>query len=100
MKIDQVGVACHTGEYSCFHNSLTGADGTAPASSHVLEEVFEVIEGRKAQPVAGSYTNYLLERASRRYARRSARRPARRSSPRSRAQTMNCAMRPATCCII
>lgn len=62
LKIDQVGVACHTGEYSCFHNSLTGADGTAPASSHVLEEVFEVIEGRKAQPVAGSYTNYLLEK--------------------------------------
>lgn len=62
LKIEQVGVACHTGEYSCFHNSLTGEDAQAPASSHVLEEVFEVIEGRKAEPVPGSYTNYLLEK--------------------------------------
>lgn len=62
LKIEQTGVACHTGEYSCFHNSLTGADESAPASSHVLEEVFEVIQGRKANPVPGSYTNYLLDK--------------------------------------
>lgn len=62
LKIDQTGVACHTGEYSCFHNSLTGNDESAPASSHVLEELFEVIEDRKANPVPGSYTNYLLEK--------------------------------------
>lgn len=62
VRIEQVGVACHTGEYSCFHNSLTGADEGAPASSHVLEELFEVIEGRKTSPVPGSYTNYLLEK--------------------------------------
>lgn len=62
LKIDQTGVACHTGEYSCFHNSLTGKDESAPASSHVLEELFEVIENRKANPVPGSYTNYLLEK--------------------------------------
>ena len=62
LKIEQTGVACHTGEYSCFHTSLTGADESAPASSHVLEEVFEVIQGRKANPVPGSYTNYLLDK--------------------------------------
>ena len=62
LKIDQTGVACHTGEYSCFHNLLTGKDESAPASSHVLEELFEVIEDRKANPVPGSYTNYLLEK--------------------------------------
>ena len=62
LKIDQTGVACHTGEYSCLHNSLTGKDESAPASSHVLEELFEVIEDRKANPVPGSYTNYLLEK--------------------------------------
>ncbi len=62
LKIDQTGVACHTGEYRCFHNSLTGKDESAPASSHVLEELFEVIEDRKANPVPGSYTNYLLEK--------------------------------------
>lgn len=62
LKIEQTGVACHTGEYSCFHNSLTGADAAAPASSHVLDELFEVIEDRKANPVPGSYTNYLLEK--------------------------------------
>ena len=52
LKIDQTGVACHTGEYSCFHNSLTGKDESAPASSHVLEELFEVIEGSQGQPRA------------------------------------------------
>ncbi len=62
LKIDQTGVACHTGEYSCFHNSLTGADATVRTSSHVLDELFEVIEGRKANPIPGSYTNYLLEK--------------------------------------
>lgn len=62
LKIEQVGAACHTGEYSCFHNSLTGEAEAAPASSHVLEELFEVIEERRANPVAGSYTNYLLEK--------------------------------------
>ena len=36
LKIDQTGVACHTGEYSCVQNSLTGKDDSAPASSHVL----------------------------------------------------------------
>ena len=62
LKIDQTGVACHTGEYSCFHNSLTGADTVVRTSSHVLDELFEVIEGRKANPIPGSYTNYLLEK--------------------------------------
>lgn len=62
LKIDQTGAACHTGEYSCFHSSLTGKDESAPASSHVLEDLFEVIEDRKANPVPGSYTNYLLEK--------------------------------------
>ncbi len=62
LKIDQTGVACHTGEYSCFHNSLTGADAAVRTSSHVLDELFEVIEGRKTNPIAGSYTNYLLDK--------------------------------------
>ena len=62
LKIAQTGVACHPGASSCFHNSLTGKDESAPASSHVLEELFEVIEDRKANPVPGSYTNYLLEK--------------------------------------
>ena len=32
-KVDQVGAACHTGEHSCFHRSLTGAGGDHASDS-------------------------------------------------------------------
>jgi phosphoribosyl-ATP pyrophosphohydrolase/phosphoribosyl-AMP cyclohydrolase len=60
-----VGPTCHTGEVSCFHQRLD-EKGTVPAStfggSGIIEELFDVIEDRKANRPDGSYTTYLFEK--------------------------------------
>lgn len=63
LTVKQTGPACHTGARSCFFNDLKKADeDELPASSHILEQVYAVIEDRKANPQEGSYTNYLFEK--------------------------------------
>ena len=63
LTVRQTGPACHTGARSCFFNDLKKADeDELPATSHILEQVYRVIEDRKAHPQEGSYTNYLFEK--------------------------------------
>lgn len=64
MMVEQTGPACHTGEYSCFHNELLSlVEGSAKVpSAQILQEVFNVIADRKVHPKEGSYTNYLLDK--------------------------------------
>ena len=64
LLVEQAGPACHTGEYSCFHNELLSlVEGSAKApSAHILQEVYNVIADRKEHPKEGSYTNYLLDK--------------------------------------
>ncbi|NLL81719.1 MAG: bifunctional phosphoribosyl-AMP cyclohydrolase/phosphoribosyl-ATP diphosphatase HisIE, partial [Tissierellia bacterium] len=57
LKINQVGVACHTGEYSCFYNEVKAYDDI----DNTLNELYKVIMDRKINPVEGSYTKYLFE---------------------------------------
>ena len=64
MLVEQAGAACHTGEYTCFHNellSLTEGSVRAP-SPQIIQEVYNVIADRKIHPKEGSYTNYLLDK--------------------------------------
>ena len=58
LKVNQVGVACHTGSYSCFFNEVVGADN----AKDTLPELYKVILDRKVNPKEGSYTNYLFEK--------------------------------------
>lgn len=63
LTVRQTGPACHTGARSCFFNSLKQADeDELPATSAIVEQVYGIIEDRKAHPQEGSYTNYLLDK--------------------------------------
>lgn len=66
VKIKQEGAACHTGEFSCFYREILTVDDmntlTDKVDSRVLEEVYQVVVDRKANPKEGSYTNYLFDK--------------------------------------
>lgn len=57
--VEQVGVACHTGSYSCFFNEVMSSGDN---EKDILNELYEVIENRKNNPKEGSYTSYLFEK--------------------------------------
>lgn len=59
--VSQEGPACHTGNYSCFFESLYGS-GTYAGGYSIIDELFAVIEDRRENPKEGSYTNYLLDK--------------------------------------
>jgi phosphoribosyl-ATP pyrophosphohydrolase/phosphoribosyl-AMP cyclohydrolase len=64
--VEQTGVACHTGEPTCFYRSANG-DNEAPAfgkssDSKTLGEVYEVIMDRKLNPKDASYVSGLFEK--------------------------------------
>ena len=54
--VEQIGVACHTGAYSCFFNEILPFDNT-----NIFRSLSNLIENRKQNPVEKSYTNYLLD---------------------------------------
>ena len=54
--VEQIGVACHTGAYSCFFNEILPFDNT-----NILRSLEKLIANRKQNPVEKSYTNYLLD---------------------------------------
>ena len=58
--VEQKGVACHTGKYSCFFETVSGEKYTG--GYQIIDELFSVIENRKKNPKEGSYTNYLFEK--------------------------------------
>ena len=60
LQVEQTGVACHTGEYSCFFNTVQEKERIA--NSSLLYELYDVIADRKINPKEGSYTNYLFEK--------------------------------------
>ncbi len=61
-KVSQVGVACHTGTKTCFHNNIVKKEYIEKNPLKVFEEVYNVIADRKVNPKEGSYTNYLFDK--------------------------------------
>jgi phosphoribosyl-ATP pyrophosphohydrolase/phosphoribosyl-AMP cyclohydrolase len=66
--VEPRGPACHTGAQTCFHKDLEGAP-TAYGAAHagdsigpVLERLYAVIEARRREMPANSYTTYLFEK--------------------------------------
>jgi len=58
--VEQTGVACHTGTYSCFFNQVVSC-GEALINDNIIENIYSRIKERKFSPKEGSYTNYLLD---------------------------------------
>lgn len=60
LKVKQTGVACHTGERSCFFKNIKTNEKIASAS--FLYKLYDRIRDRKSHPKEGSYTNYLFDK--------------------------------------
>ncbi len=70
VRVRQNIAACHTGHYSCFYRKFE--DGSAAEQdkvfnpgkvygrNEILDELYQVISGRKENPKEGSYTCYLF----------------------------------------
>ncbi|MBP5410582.1 MAG: bifunctional phosphoribosyl-AMP cyclohydrolase/phosphoribosyl-ATP diphosphatase HisIE [Lachnospiraceae bacterium] len=61
-KVHQLGVACHTGNPSCFFTTLCKKEFADFNPLTVLTEDYNIIMDRKVNPKEGSYTNYLFEK--------------------------------------
>lgn len=66
IKVEQIGdTACHTGERSCFHQSLS-REGKLEMDSEgglgIFEKLLNLIEDRKINPPEKSYVAYLFEK--------------------------------------
>lgn len=69
VEVNADGPACHTGAESCFFNKLYSSkdrmendDTGAEDSAFSIEELVELIKGRKTEKKEGSYTTYLFEK--------------------------------------
>jgi len=76
--VEPAGPACHTGERTCFHHAIDGAVTKQPASppdetrpgqpdtygpadlGGLLDQLYSLIETRRVERPAGSYTTYLF----------------------------------------
>jgi phosphoribosyl-ATP pyrophosphohydrolase/phosphoribosyl-AMP cyclohydrolase len=74
IKVEQSGVACHTGHYSCFFRNFEGQEverqqfdlkqvyESAASSPAILYELYDLIKDRQAKLPEGSYTTYLFQK--------------------------------------
>lgn len=71
IKVEQTGVACHTGHYSCFYRDSIGQEVenqlfdpkeiySSASNRGILIELYNLIRERKEQLPEGSYTSYLF----------------------------------------
>lgn len=62
VNVIQKGNACHTGEYSCFFNTIIEKDDIDFSDNSIIDRLYNLILDRKDNPQEGSYTNYLFDK--------------------------------------
>ena len=62
LKLEQTGAACHTGNYSCFYNTVFNEHNTSLQGAAAITQDYNTIMDRVKNPLPGSYTNYLFEK--------------------------------------
>jgi len=62
--VKDYGVACHTGEESCFYRDIKGDKESKPDAYEVLHKLYDLIVDRKNKMPEGSYTTKLFEKGS------------------------------------
>ncbi len=62
VRVDQKGVACHTGEKTCFFNELDSENKSQPTVPNVIGELFKVIKDRKGSDAKESYVASLYDK--------------------------------------
>lgn len=68
IQVEQIGSACHTGNYSCFYRDIQNNKKSEFISTPIyfdartLKEEYDTIINRKDFPKEDSYTNYLLNK--------------------------------------
>lgn len=60
--VKQIGVACHTGNKSCFYRSLYKEGVNELNIGQVLNDLYSIISKRKINKIEDSYTCYLFEK--------------------------------------
>ncbi|MEI4770448.1 bifunctional phosphoribosyl-AMP cyclohydrolase/phosphoribosyl-ATP diphosphatase HisIE [Psychrobacillus sp. FJAT-51614] len=60
VEVLPTGPACHTGEETCFHNTLEKLDNTV--GYNVITSLINIIEEREQTMPEGAYTTYLFEK--------------------------------------
>jgi phosphoribosyl-ATP pyrophosphohydrolase/phosphoribosyl-AMP cyclohydrolase len=60
VEVIPAGPACHTGNTSCFYRSCMTNDSLDTGNITMLNQLYALISDRQANPIEGSYTNYLL----------------------------------------
>lgn len=59
VEVVKAGPACHTGAESCFFNPVYVSE---ELKQFTWQGLYQLIEGRKADPQQGSYTSYLFDK--------------------------------------
>lgn len=61
VMVDQTGVACHTGERTCFFETFDSSDSNQPTGPFIISALAKILKDRKTESSDTSYTASLYK---------------------------------------